>query len=338
MTTPTSTTPRTQPTDIRDDVQAYRGHFAERGDAAEAARKHRYGNVVKGYYDLVTDFYERGWGRSFHFAPLRAGQSRQESLRAYEEHLAKVAGFGPGMHVLDLGCGVGGPLRTVAQATGARVTGINSNAGQVARAQRYNREAGLADRCQVREGDFMNLPFDDGSIDGVYAFEALCHAPDTAGVYREIHRVLKPGGVLAVSEWVMTDRYDPQDPEHRRIKADIELGNGIPDMPTVGETRQAIQDAGLTIEVDEDARGMGDADWPWYRPIAGRDWDGLGFRRGPVGRKLLERLIRLLEATRIAPKGTVDVSEFLNVGADALVQAGERNLFTPMHVFRARKA
>jgi len=333
----TSTQP-TQPNDIRDDVRAYRGHFSERGDAAESARKSRYSNVVKGYYDLVTDFYERGWGRSFHFAPLRAGRSREESLRAYEEHLATVAGFGPGMHVLDLGCGVGGPLRTVARTSGARVTGINSNAGQVERAQRYNREAGLAERCDVREGDFMNLPFEDGSVDGVYAFEALCHAPDTDGVYREIHRVLKPGGVLAVSEWVMTDRYDPADPEHRRIKADIELGNGIPDMPTVARTRAAIERAGFTIEVDEDARGHGDADWPWYRPIAGWDWDGLGFRRGPVGRKLLNGLIRVLEATRIAPKGTGEVSEFLNVGADALVEAGEKDLFTPMHFFKARKA
>jgi hypothetical protein len=46
------------------------------------------------------------------------------------------------------------------------------------------------------------------SFDGVYAIEATCHAPERRGVYGEIMKVLKPGGVFACYEWCLTDEYD----------------------------------------------------------------------------------------------------------------------------------
>ena len=82
----------------------------------------------------------------------------------------------------------------------------------------------------------MKLPFPDNSFDGVYAIEvisavptdtslsnlieleATCHAPDRVGVYSEIFRVLKPGGVFATYEWCLTDKYDASNAEHRWIK------------------------------------------------------------------------------------------------------------------------
>ena len=87
------------------------------------------------YYDLVTDFYEYGWGRSFHFAPRVPGESFEASLARHERYLAQVLGLGPGMVVADLGCGVGGPLLEIARFSGSKIVGVNSNAYQIERAR-----------------------------------------------------------------------------------------------------------------------------------------------------------------------------------------------------------
>lgn len=69
----------------------------------------------------------------------------------------------------------------------------------------------------------MEMPFEDNSFDAVYAIEATCHAPKLEGVYGEVFRVLKPGGTFAFYEWCVTDKYDPNDPEHRRIIRGVEV-------------------------------------------------------------------------------------------------------------------
>ncbi|MDM4722189.1 methyltransferase domain-containing protein [Micromonospora sp. WMMA1363] len=106
-------------------------------------------------------------------------------------------------HVLDLGCGVGGPgLRVVAK-TGARVTGISISEEQIKTANRLSAEAGVADRAVFQHGDAMRLPFPDKSFDAVMALESMCHMPDRQQVLSEVCRVLVPGGRL-----VLTDVFD----------------------------------------------------------------------------------------------------------------------------------
>ena len=75
---------------------------------------------------------------------------------------------------------------------------------------------------------------------------------------------------------------------------------------------------------------------PWYLPLAG-EWSMKGFNRMPPGRWVTNKMVRLLEAVRVAPRGSATVSDFLNRGADALVCGGEAGIFTPMFFFHARK-
>ena len=145
------------------------------------------------YYDLVTDFYEYGWGRSFHFAPRVPGESFEASLARHERYLAQVLGLGPGMFVADLGCGVGGPLLEIARFSGARIVGVNSNAYQLERARRLAEEAELTHLAEFLHCDFLHVDAPDGSFDEVFAIEALCHAPDKLSIYSEVFRLLKPG-------------------------------------------------------------------------------------------------------------------------------------------------
>ena len=79
------------------------------------SRKERYQSLVNHYYDLVTDFYEFGWGQSFHFAPRRRGESFKASLLRHQRFLAARLSLKPGMQVLDVGCGVGGPMGNLAR-------------------------------------------------------------------------------------------------------------------------------------------------------------------------------------------------------------------------------
>lgn len=103
-------------------------------------------------------------------------------------------------HVLDLGCGVGGPGLRVVKHTGARVTGISISEEQIKTAGRLAAEAGLADRAVFQHGDAMQLPFADASFDAVMALESVCHMPDRQQVFTEVCRVLRPGGRVVLTD------------------------------------------------------------------------------------------------------------------------------------------
>lgn len=72
-----------------------------------------------------------------------------------------------GMKVLDVGCGVGGPAREIAQFTDAQIIGLNNNDFQIQRARKYTKQAGLEGQVSFVKGDFMQLSqqFGDNSFD-----------------------------------------------------------------------------------------------------------------------------------------------------------------------------
>ena len=317
-------------------VDQYRElHDDERTSVGE--RKEQYTTLVNQYYDLATDFYEFGWGQSFHFAPRVKGESFKASLLRHERHLSRKLRLAPGMEVLDVGCGVGGPMRNIARHSGARVVGLNNNAYQIERGNRHTRRQKMGRLCSFMKADFMNIPADDGRFDAVYTIEASCHAPDKVALFEELLRVMKPGGVFAGYEWCLTDRYDGSDAEHRRIKKEIEEGDGLPDIAHTHEVDAALRKAGFELLESQDLAPTGDASTPWYRSLTGKDFSLSSIPRTPIGRVLTNATTRVLEKLNLAPQGTSQVSDFLNAAADALVEGGEREIFTPMYFFLARK-
>ena len=69
------------------------------------------------------------------------------------------------------------------------------------------------------------MEFEDNTFDAVCCFEATCHAGKLIDVYKEVARVLKPGGMFVDCVWAVTDSYDPQNPDHVKVHDDIVVRN-----------------------------------------------------------------------------------------------------------------
>jgi len=118
--------------------------------------------------------------------------------RAATLELARAARLDSTKRVLDVGSGVGGTSRCLAQAFGCRVTGIDLTDEYCRAAAMLSAQIGLANLVDFRQGDATNLPFDDGSFDVVWTEHVAMNIPDKPQLYREMHRVLKRGGTLAI--------------------------------------------------------------------------------------------------------------------------------------------
>ena len=191
------------------------------------------------------------------------------------------------------------------------------------------------------------MSFPDNSFDAVYAIEATVHAPSLEGIYSEIFRVLKPGGVFGVYEWLMTDKYDNENPRHREIRLGIEIGDGISNMEKIDVALAAMKAAGFELEHNEDLaspeREAGDFS-PWYWPLSGdfKYITTLGdiptiMRLTRLGRGLVHRFVGALETVGIAPGGSQKTADSLALAADNLVAGGREHLFTPMYLMVGRK-
>lgn len=120
-------------------------------------------------------------------------------LRASRE-LQQLAGIRAGHRVLDIGSGLGGSARTLASEVGCRVDCIEMSSDYCAGAKLLNRLTGLEDRIAVHQGSALDLPFPDDTFDAAWMQNVGMNIEDKRGLYAEIARVLKPGGVFAFQE------------------------------------------------------------------------------------------------------------------------------------------
>jgi len=302
------------------------------------------------YYDLATDFYEWGWGQSFHFATRFRGETLAQSITRHEHFLASKLGLKAGQRVADLGMGVGGPLRSIVKFTGADVTGVTINDYQVRRAleitARQESDA-TARLTHYERGDFTKLVpdiFGAESLDAVYYIESACHLSNRTETFLEAARALKPGGRLFTYEWVLTSRFDGGKPEHVAIKEGIEWGNGIEHLVLADDVLRALRDSGLAIVEHGDlaelaAARHGDHDVPWYYDMAQTyAFSSLSaFQLSDFGAGLLSYFLWALAKMGITPKDALDTERMLIKGKKNLVEGGRLRLLTPMYYILAEK-
>src|SRR5215207_8498218 len=106
----------------------------------------------------------------------------------------------PNFHVLDVGSGIGGPSRYLASKFGCHVTGLDLVEEYCHVADSLAKRVKLDNLLTYRQGDATQMPFDDATFDVVWTQYASMNIADKKRLYSEMHRVLKPGGKLAVDE------------------------------------------------------------------------------------------------------------------------------------------
>ena len=114
--------------------------------------------------------------------------------------LARLFGATPGQRVLDVGGGLGGPARTLAVEYGCRITVVDLTESFVRAARVLTGRLGLDDRVSHHVGDALDLRFDTGAFDVVWTQNSGMNIADKARLYAGFHRVLRPGGLLALQE------------------------------------------------------------------------------------------------------------------------------------------
>jgi SAM-dependent methyltransferase len=103
-------------------------------------------------------------------------------------------------HIIDVGCGVGGPARYLAKRFGCRVSGVDITAPFVEAANKLTALLKMESLVEVKSGDGQQLPFADGVFDGGYAQHVTMNIADRARFFSEAYRVLRPGAFFAITE------------------------------------------------------------------------------------------------------------------------------------------
>lgn len=117
-----------------------------------------------------------------------------------------------GDHLVDIGCGVGGPARYLAERFGCRVDGIDITEAFVVAANRLSEMTGLLDRVTVQLGDGQSLPYPDQFFDGAYSQHVTMNVADRDRFFSEAFRVLRPGAFFALTEHGLGDGGPPHHP------------------------------------------------------------------------------------------------------------------------------
>ncbi|MYB34964.1 MAG: methyltransferase domain-containing protein [Gammaproteobacteria bacterium] len=162
---------------------------------------------VSTYYDETTEQFVKVSGdlRMVHYGLWGSEtKTEEESLLRSIHALAEGLELGPGKRILDSGCGLGGGAVVMAREYGVRVTGLTISRQQVVAATEFAKQKGVAGMVDFRQGDFMDMPFPDESFDAVTNHESFCYATDKLSYLDGVHRVLRPGGRLAMMEGALT--------------------------------------------------------------------------------------------------------------------------------------
>ena len=150
-----------------------------------------------GYYDEPT----LAWSLRSVGPHLHPGGEEATVLLAQR---AASHGFPVGSSVLDLGSGLGAPARFLARRFQSTVVGIDIERESHLAARAAANAEGLVQRCPLLLGVAEALPFAAAAFDVVWSQDALCHMHKEAAI-REVSRVLRPGGLLAFSDWIARD-------------------------------------------------------------------------------------------------------------------------------------
>jgi SAM-dependent methyltransferase len=196
-----------------------------------------YGNFAAGAIEEVR---KETYGQDF-------GQSSWVTGDEYRRFIQMLE-LRPGEHVVDVGCGSGGPALWLARETGCRVTGVDINEAGIKASDLAARQSGLQDSVSFRLADVCEtLNFADGTFDALVCLDVLCHLRDRRQVFSDWHRLLRVGGRLVVTDPVVVTGLVTKDELAQRSST------GHFEFCPAGVNERLLRDAGFELAPTEDA-------------------------------------------------------------------------------------
>lgn len=222
--------------------------------------------LIVNYYQVVNHLCAVGDVEKMYIPPvmdLKQGIFANQMIWE-EKGMADKLEVRPGDKVLDVGCGRGRIAYHVATYTGAHVTGLNIDRGQIAMAKGYAESAGLLGKqLDFVQGNYNDpLPFANDTFDALYHVQALTYASDLPALLREMYRVVKPGAKISFLDWFKLPNFDPEDAEHKRLLREVKAVIGAVWTPAPEDYHTALKDAGFELIFSGEASMDGDQQWP----------------------------------------------------------------------------
>lgn len=219
------------------------------------------------YFDLLISERQDGgeagqlWESQVHWGywekPKTADGTRTDYVAAMERMNAELFEAGKvadGQKLLDAGCGFGGTIQQInATHSNMDLTGLNIDPRQLAAAEAQTKAVN-GNRIGWVEADACRLPFEDNSFDRALAVECIFHFPSREKFLAEAARVLKPGGYLAVSDFVPTMMFFGKTPFWWVIRTRIAKSYGTLGSVPLRSYRSMGKRAGLRLEANRNIR------------------------------------------------------------------------------------
>jgi len=265
------------------------------------------GNFVPGvcnYYRLMSDIITITSGPFWHFVPMTQGLSRKQCHHQFHYTVCKFLDAKSSDDILEFGCGFGEIGRQVAKISGAKVTGLTMADEEIAGAEKRIKMAGLENQCKMVQGNYHDMnKFADCSFDTVFGIYTLKYSSDLEMAIKEMARVLKPGGRFLSYEIIVTDKYDENNKEHKKLVDTISHSTCMPPLWHAQAFRDAAQKAGLVLKEETNLCEPVNED-SWFSP----------FEKSGVYHIISSNLITQLtrfatKALRILPKGFDELYE-----------------------------
>lgn len=204
---------------------------------------------VNRYYDSTVVDYKTVWTGSkdlaMHFGYFGDGvMNHHDSLIKMNEVLANLATISGNDRVLDAGCGYGGSAIWLAKNIGCEVVGLTVVPYQVREAEKFAEKYALSDTVSFRVGDYAHTPFPSNSFTVVWGLESIVHAESKKDFVNEAHRLLKAGGRILISEYMLRENPPLSDDEQKILYPWLK-GWAMPSLLTPGEYESLLTDAGF---------------------------------------------------------------------------------------------
>ncbi len=163
--------------------------------------------------------------------------------------LAEKAGINRKTKVLDVCSALGGPARHLARKYCCSVTGLDATSKMVKEAIFRTERTGLSGSVDFRLGNALDMPFHAGTFDVVWGQDAWCYVTDKERLISEAHRVLRPDGVIAFTDWIQVGNMS--DTEWEELNSFM----AFPSMETLDGYEDILRENGFNIVEKEDLTG-----------------------------------------------------------------------------------